>query len=295
MTTGGTPSGCRALLAPLPVAAYEPIVRAALAEDLGEAGDITSAALLPREQDAKAVLRSREAGVAAGVEAARLAFRLAGPALQVVVRRNDGLPLETGDVILAVRGSAAAILAAERTALNLAQRLSGIATGTHRIVEAIVHTRARVLCTRKTTPGLRALEKHAVRAGGGTNHRFGLHDGFLIKDNHIAALNGDIAAALQRAREAAGPMRSVQIEVDTLQQLETVLHSALPDAVLLDNMGPDMLREAVRITDGRFTLEASGGIEPGNAAEMAETGVDFISSGWITHSAPALNLGLDFS
>ena len=229
-----------------------------------------------------------------GTEAARLAFSLVAPSLQVEVERGDGSLLEEGDALLLVRGPATAILAAERTALNLAQRLSGIATGTRRIVDAIAHTPTRVLCTRKTTPGLRALEKHAVRAGGGTNHRFGLHDGYLIKDNHIAALSGDIAMALRRARDAAGPMRCIQIEVDTLEQLAVVLNSKLPDAVLLDNMGCGMLREAVRMARGRIVLEASGGVEPRNAAEIAETGVDFISSGWITHSAPALNLGLDF-
>ena len=294
MTTEGTAQGFGIPIAPLPRTAIEPAVRSALAEDLGEAGDITSAALRLREQDSEAVLRTREDGIAAGTEAARLAFFLVAPSLQIAVERGDGALLEEGNTLLLVRGPATAILAAERTALNFAQRLSGIATGTRRIVDAIAHTRARVLCTRKTTPGLRALEKHAVRAGGGTNHRFGLHDGYLIKDNHIAALNGDIALALRRTRDAAGPMRCIQIEVDTLDQLAVVLRSELPNAVLLDNMGARMLREAVRMTRGRVVLEASGGIEPGNAAETAETGVDFISSGWITHSAPALNLGLDF-
>ena len=282
------------LLAPLPRATYETVVRTALAEDLGEAGDVTSAALVHPGRTAQAVLRSRETGIAAGLDAARLAFRLTGRSLQITDHRKDGDQLRAGDPILVVLGDARAVLAAERTALNLAQRLSGIATGTHRIVEAIANTRARVLCTRKTTPGLRALEKHAVRAGGGMNHRFGLHDGYLIKDNHIAALDGDIAAALRSARRAAGPMRAVQIEVDSLDQLEMVLESDLPNAVLLDNMAPPVLHEAVRMTRGRLILEASGGIDPSNAAEIAETGVDFLSSGWITHSAPALDLGLDF-
>ena len=281
--------------ASLPRLVVEPVVRAALAEDLGQAGDITSAALIPSNTVAEAVMRSREAGVAAGVDAARIAFELISPALQISVLRRDGAFLEEGDDLLRVRGSASAILAAERSALNLAQRLSGIATGTRRIVDAIAHSRARVLCTRKTTPGLRALEKHAVRAGGAMNHRYGLHDGILIKDNHIAALGGDIGLALQRARAAAGPMRAIQIEVDTLEQLERVLQSDLPNLVLLDNMAPDSLRIAVRMTRGRVQLEASGGIEPASAAEVAETGVDYLSSGWITHSAPALDLGLDFN
>ena len=294
MTVAPGPQGVSEFLVPLPRAAFESVVRVALAEDLGEAGDITSAALVRPGRTAKAILRCREAGVAAGVEAARLAFRLTEPSLRITAHRRDGARLQEGDPLLEVLGDARAVLAAERTALNLAQRLSGIATGTHRIVEAIANTGARILCTRKTTPGLRALEKHAVRAGGGMNHRFGLHDGYLIKDNHIAALDGDIAAALSRAHMAAGPMRAIQIEVDTLDQLRTVLESDLPDAVLLDNMAVPMLREAVRMTRGRLILEASGGINPSNAVEIAKTGVDFLSSGWITHSAPALDLGLDF-
>ena len=294
MTIPSGPQSVSEFLVPLPRATIESVVRVALAEDLGEAGDITSAALVPPGRTARAVLRCREAGVVAGIEAARLAFRLTEPSLRISAHRQDGTRLQEGEPLLEVFGDARAVLAAERTALNLAQRLSGIATGTHRIVEAIANSGARVLCTRKTTPGLRALEKHAVRAGGGMNHRFGLHDGYLIKDNHIAALDGDIATALKRARITAGPMRAIQIEVDTLDQLGTVLESELPDAVLLDNMAVPMLREAVRMTRGKFILEASGGIDPSNAAGIAETGVDFLSSGWITHSAPALDLGLDF-
>ena len=295
MTAGGSVRKAGMRLAPLPRTILEPVVRSALAEDLGEAGDITSAALLPRDRESEATLRTRNAGIAAGTEAARLAFSLVTPSLQVEVERGDGSLLEEGDALLLVRGPATAILAAERTALNLAQRMSGIATGTRRIVDAIAHTPTRVLCTRKTTPGLRALEKHAVRAGGGANHRFGLHDGYLIKDNHIAALSGDLAMALRRARDAAGPMRCIQIEVDTLEQLAVVLRF---ETARRGTAGQHGLRNAARSgPDGARSGSSSkrrAVSNRDNAAEIAETGVDFISSGWITHSAPALNLGLDF-
>ena len=279
----------------LPGALLEPPVRRALAEDLGEAGDITSAALLPPDLPARATLASRQAGTVAGLAAALLAFRCTDPELVLRPLRQDGDRVAAGEALLQVQGSAVSILAAERTALNFARHLSGVATAARRMVDAIAHTPARLLCTRKTTPGLRALEKHAVRAGGGCSHRFGLHDGYLIKDNHVAALGGDVAAAVRRARRAAGPMRVVELEVDTLAQLEAVLAGDRPDMVLLDNMHPGELSEAVRRVAGRFLLEASGRLDPDSAAAVAETGVDYLSSGWVTHSAPALDLGLDFA
>lgn len=279
-------------LAPLPRILVEPLVAAALREDLGRAGDVTSAAVLPEGVRAEARMRARRAGVAAGLDAAALAFALLDPDLAFERPVADGDRVAPGETLLAVGGSAAAILAAERVALNLAGRLSGIATATGEIADLIAHTPARVVCTRKTTPLLRALEKHAVRAGGGVNHRFGLDDAILIKDNHIAA-GGGIAAVLARARAAAGHMVKIEIEVDTLDQLAEVLAAGGADNVLLDNMDAATLREAVGMAAGRVVLEASGGIGPATAAAVAETGVDYLSAGYLTHSAPALDIGLD--
>ncbi len=284
--------------APLPRLLIEPLVRAALAEDLGRAGDITSAAVVPAEARARAEMRARDAGIAAGLDVACLAFELVDPGLALRRRLADGDKVRPGDTLMIVEGSARAILAAERVALNFACHLSGVATATRQIADAIAHTSASVTCTRKTTPGLRALEKHAVRAGGGSSHRFGLDDAILIKDNHITAAGG-IGPALKRARYAAGHMVRIEIEVDSLEQLAEVLASAAAgegaDAVLLDNMAPATLREAVSMVAGRLVTEASGRITADNAAAIAEAGVDYLSAGWITHSAPVLDLGLDFT
>lgn len=279
---------------PLPRIMLEPAVRGALLEDLGRAGDVTSDAVIPASTRCTARLRTRADGVAAGLDAAALAFHLVDPGLRLRPLAIDGARVASGETLLEIGGSARSILAAERVALNFAGRLSGIASVTRRIADAIGHTDARITCTRKTTPGLRMFEKRAVRAGGGSNHRWGLDDAMLIKDNHIAA-GGGIGAVLSRARDAAGHMMAIEIEVDTLDQLAEVLEAGGADNVLLDNMAPAMLREAVALVAGRLTLEASGGITPESAPPIAETGVGYLSAGWLTHSAPVLDLGLDFS
>jgi nicotinate-nucleotide pyrophosphorylase (carboxylating) len=277
---------------PLPRLMLEPAIRAALLEDLGRAGDVTSDAVIPVGTKAIAVMRAREAGVAAGVDAARVAFELLDPTLEIAQAKADGDKIEPGDVLLTVAGEARAILSAERVALNFACRLSGIATATRQIADAIAHTSATIICTRKTTPGLRMFEKRAVRAGGGGNHRWGLDDAMLIKDNHIAAAGG-VGPVLQRARAHAGHMLKIEIEVDTLEQLAQVLAAGGADNVLLDNMQPATLREAVAMNAGRLALEASGRITLETAPAIAETGVDYLSAGWLTHSARILDLGLD--
>ncbi|MGR3717442.1 MAG: carboxylating nicotinate-nucleotide diphosphorylase [Thermohalobaculum sp.] len=279
-------------MTPLPRLLLEPAIRAALLEDLGRAGDVTSDAVIPPGTTATAVMRAREAGIAAGLDAARIAFELIDPALQIAPDKADGDRIAPGDVLLTVSGAARAILSAERVALNFACRLSGIATATRRIADAIAHTKATIVCTRKTTPGLRVFEKRAVRAGGGGNHRWGLDDAMLIKDNHIAAAGG-IRSVLARARAHAGHMMKIEIEVDTLDQLAEVLAAGGADNVLLDNMAPDTLREAVAMNAGQLALEASGGITLESAPAIAETGVDYLSAGWLTHSAGILDLGLD--
>lgn len=282
-------------LAPLPDLMLEPIVRAALAEDLGRAGDVTSDALIPADRLWTARLATRQAGVVAGLDLARLAFRLMDPEAVFTINSVDGSAIAAGDVLATVRGRARALLAAERTALNFLCRLSGIATATRQLVEAVKPHKARIGDTRKTTPGLRALEKYAVRAGGGVNHRFGLDDAMLIKDNHIAVAGG-VTAAVAAARKAAGHMLKIEVEVDSLAQLRELLAlpaALAPDAVLLDNMNAATLREAVDLIGGRFTTEASGRVTVGTVAALAATGVDLISSGWLTHSAPILDIGLD--
>jgi nicotinate-nucleotide pyrophosphorylase (carboxylating) len=270
----------------------EPTIRAALLEDLGRAGDVTSDAVIAPGTRVTAVMRAREAGVAAGLDAARIAFELVDPALQIAPDKADGDRVDPGDALLTVSGEARAILAAERVALNFACRLSGIATATRQIADAIAHTGATIVCTRKTTPGLRMFEKRAVRAGGGGNHRWGLDDAMLIKDNHIAAAGG-IRSVLERARAHAGHMMKIEIEVDTLDQLAEVLAAGGADNVLLDNMAPAALRQAVEMNAGRLALEASGRITLATAPAIAETGVDYLSAGWLTHSARILDLGLD--
>ena len=269
----------------------EPIVRAALLEDLGRAGDITSDAIVPRAARVEATIAARQPGIVAGLEAALLAFELVEPALRIERVREDGARVVRGDVVARIAGPARGVLAAERTALNLLSRMSGVATATRALVDAIEGSRAKIVCTRKTTPGLRTLEKEAVRLGGGANHRFGLDDAMLIKDNHLA-LAGGVKPALERARAYAGHLVKVELEVDTLDQLAQALEVGI-DAVLLDNMNPETLCRAVAMVDGRAVTEASGRISPETVAAVAATGVDLISSGWITHSAPILDLGLD--
>jgi nicotinate-nucleotide pyrophosphorylase (carboxylating) len=269
----------------------EPLVRAALLEDLGRAGDITTEACVPADAYGEGVLAARAAGTIAGLDLAAMAFRLVDASVRFTPRVQDGQAVAAGEVIADVQGPARGLLTGERVALNFLGHLSGIATATRGIADAIAHTACRVVCTRKTTPGLRAVEKYAVRCGGGQNHRFGLDDAILIKDNHIA-LAGGIGPALARARARAGHLIKIEIEVDTLTQLETVLELGA-DAVLLDNMELDQLRAAVAMVAGRMATEASGGITPGRAAGVAETGVDFMSVGWLTHSVRTLDIGMD--
>jgi len=275
----------------LPAHLVAEAVSAAFKEDLGRAGDITSLATIPENANAKAVIAVRKPGTLAGLPLAACAFAEIGPGIKFTALKRDGDRLKPGDTVARVEGPARAILAGERVALNFLCHLSGIATETAKLVGLVAHTQARICCTRKTTPGLRALEKYAVRCGGGSNHRFGLDDAILIKDNHIAVAGG-VAKAIERARAFAGHLVKVEVEVDDLDQLREALGAA-PDAILLDNMKPAMLRKAVGLVAGRAATEASGGITPDSVAAIAETGVDYISSGWITHSAPALDLGLD--
>lgn len=276
---------------PLPLIMVEPSVRAALLEDLGRAGDLTTDAIVPADLTTETALVARQAGVVAGLDYALAAFRLIDPAIEVQVHRPDGSRLVPGDTIATVRGSARGILTAERTALNFLCHLSGVASATRGIADAIAHTRAQVCCTRKTMPGLRAAQKYAVRVGGGSNHRFGLDDAVLIKDNHVA-IAGGVRPAVERARAGVGHLVKIELEVDTLAQLEEALALRV-DAVLLDNMGPDMLRQAVAMVDGRAVTEASGRIRPDTAPAIAEAGVDLLSVGWLTHSAQVLDIGLD--
>jgi nicotinate-nucleotide pyrophosphorylase (carboxylating) len=281
-------------MTPVPLARImvEPLVRAALLEDLGGAGDLTTDAIIPAGLAARAALVAREAGVVAGLDLAKLAFALVDPNIAMQVEIDDGATVPAGGVIARVSGPARGILTAERTALNFLGHLSGIATATASIVAAVRGTKAKIVCTRKTTPGLRAVEKYAVRAGGGANNRFGLYDAILIKDNHIA-IAGGIARALRRARAAAGHLVKIEVEIDNLDQLEEALGEGA-DAVLLDNMSVDRLAKAVALTNGRATTEASGRVTPKSAPALAATGVDLISVGWLTHSAPVLDIGLDF-
>jgi nicotinate-nucleotide pyrophosphorylase (carboxylating) len=277
---------------PLPDVLIEPIVRLALAEDLGRAGDITTDAVVEGDRRVSAILSARTGGVAAGYDVARLALRLIDPDARWITLHPEGAAF-TGRTDLAhIEGSARSILVAERTMLNFLGRLSGTASLTRRFVDAVAGTSARIVCTRKTTPGLRALEKRAVRLGGAVNHRLGLDDAILIKDNHIIAAGG-VGRALTRARAAVGHLRAIEIEVETLEQLEEALAGG-PDVVMLDNMPLDQMREAVKRAAGRSKLEASGGVTLDTVRGIAETGVDFISSGALTHSAPALDVGLDF-
>ncbi|MBL8628932.1 MAG: carboxylating nicotinate-nucleotide diphosphorylase [Rhodospirillaceae bacterium] len=267
-------------------------VRRALAEDLGDAGDITTAATVPVTARSRTVIAARKPGVIAGVDVAKHAFAVLSDALSVTVKVPDGTRVTAGEVVLEIAGPAHPILSAERVALNFLGHLSGVATATAEIATAIAHTKAKVCCTRKTTPGLRALEKYAVRCGGGVNHRFGLYDAVLIKDNHIAAVGG-VAAAVKAARLSVGHMVKIEAEVDHISQIDEAI-TAGADVLLLDNMTPAQLADAVKLVNGRAVTEASGSITKTTAAAIAESGVDLMSAGWITHSAPCLDLGLDF-
>ncbi|MCT8266992.1 MULTISPECIES: carboxylating nicotinate-nucleotide diphosphorylase [Afifella] len=277
----------------LPDLIVEKAVRAALEEDLGRAGDITSQATIPTGRRATATIGARAAGTLAGLALARKAVLLMDPDAEFRPRAADGDRLEAGAVIAEISADARALLSSERTALNFLCHLSGVATATAEFAAAIAHTKARITCTRKTHPGLRSFQKYAVRCGGGSNHRYGLDDAILIKDNHIAVAGG-VREAIRSAQEFAGHLVRIEVEVDTLEQLEEALEEG-PDVILLDNMGPPTLREAVAITRGRATLEASGGITLATVGAIAETGVDYISTGFITHSAPILDLGLDIA
>lgn len=275
----------------LPALLVEEAVKAALLEDWGRAGDITSQATIPASATATASIVARKPGVVAGIPLALSAFRLADSELKVSVRRMDADDIARGDVVAEISGPARALLSAERVALNFLGHLSGIASATALFAREISHTKADIVCTRKTTPGLRTFEKYAVRCGGGANHRFGLDDAVLIKDNHVAVAGG-VRPAIERAKEFAGHLVKIEVEVDTLEQLEEALQAG-PDVVMLDNMPPEMLKTAVTMAGGKVLLEASGGIEVDTVRAVAESGVDLISSGWITHSAPVLDLGLD--
>jgi nicotinate-nucleotide pyrophosphorylase (carboxylating) len=270
----------------------EPMVRAALEEDLGRAGDVTSELTIPADQAATAQLRARKPGRVAGLICAEAAFRLVDPRISFQTALPDGSEASAGAVLATVSGPARSLLTAERVALNFLGPLSGTATATAALVKAVEGTKARIACTRKTLPGLRLLQKYAVRCGGGFNHRFGLDDAVMIKDNHVQAAGG-ITAAVRRLRAGLGHMVKMEVEVDSLVQLEEALAEGV-DTILLDNMSAEDLRRAVAMTHGRAVLEASGNVMLSTVRAIAETGVDYISSGAITHSAPNLDIGLDF-
>ncbi len=278
-----------AFLSPLEI---ETAVTRALAEDLGRAGDVTSTATVPEGTRGRVIVVARKAGTISGLPLVEATMRKLDPGISITAHKRDGDAVPVRATLLTIEGDARALLAAERAALNFLGHLSGVATATASFVKRIAHTGARVCCTRKTTPGLRALEKYAVRCGGGFNHRFGLDDAILIKDNHIA-IAGGITAVLGRAKAVVGHLVKIEIEVDTLDQLREVLAAGGADVALLDNMSPADMRNAVEMVGGKLVLEASGGITLETAAAVAETGVDYLSSGAITHSAPNLDVALD--
>ena len=278
-------------LLPVHPVQYESLLRRALEEDLGLAGDLTTNAVVPPGERIAGRIAARRAGCVAGLPIAARAYAMVDPEVVFVPLVADGALVQANGVLATVEGPARAVLTGERVALNVLGHLSGIATVTRELVDAIAHTRARIVCTRKTTPGLRALEKYAVRVGGGSNHRFGLDDAVLIKDNHIA-IAGSVAEAVRRVRATVGHLVKVEVECDTLEQLDEALGCPV-DAVLLDNMPPPTLRQAVARAGGRVVTEASGGITLATARTVAETGVDLLSVGWITHSAPSFDVGLD--
>ena len=270
----------------------EPIVRHALEEDLGRAGDITSDLTIPGDARGNAKLIARAGGTISGIVTAECTFRLVDPELSFAVKVPDGSSVQSNSVLAVIEGSSRSLLTSERVALNFLGHLSGIATATRTLVDAVTGTKARIVCTRKTTPGLRLLEKYAVRCGGGFNHRFGLDDAVLIKDNHLLACGG-VKPAVERVRAGVGHMTRIELEVDSLAQLEEALALSV-DTILLDNMTPDDLRRAVAMANGRAKLEASGNITLATVRAVAESGVDYISSGALTHSAPNLDVALDF-
>ena len=271
----------------------KPLVEAALTEDLGRRGDVTSQATIPADMQAQLQIKARQAGVICGMDLARLSFALVDAQIEFIAQVVDGETVAAGTVLAIVSGNARHLLTAERTALNFMTHLSGIATATRQIVDSVAEYPAQITCTRKTIPGLRTVQKYAVRCGGGRNHRLGLDDAILIKDNHIA-IAGDIKTAIQQAQDFAGHLIPIEVEVDTLEQLEQALESGV-SLVLLDNMSPETLSKAVTMCKGRAKTEASGGITPETVQAVAETGVDFIAMGYLTHSTTALDIGLDFS
>ena len=271
----------------------KPLVEAALTEDLGRRGDVTSQATIPADMQAQLQIKARQAGVICGMDLARLSFALVDAQIEFAAQVVDGETVAAGTVLAIVGGNARHLLTAERTALNFMTHLSGIATATRQIVDSVAEYPAQITCTRKTIPGLRTVQKYAVRCGGGRNHRLGLDDAILIKDNHIA-IAGDIKTAIQQAQDFAGHLIPIEVEVDTLVQLEQALEAGV-SLVLLDNMSPETLSKAVTMCKGRAKTEASGGITPETVQAVAETGVDFIAMGYLTHSTTALDIGLDFS
>ncbi|MGP5210362.1 carboxylating nicotinate-nucleotide diphosphorylase [Psychrobacter alimentarius] len=270
----------------------KPLVESALIEDLGRRGDVTSQATIPADLQAQLEIKTRQAGVICGMDLACLSFALVDEQIEFSAYVNDGETVAAGTVLAIVRGNARHLLTAERTALNFMTHLSGIATATKTIVDSVAAYPAQITCTRKTIPGLRVVQKYAVRCGGGRNHRLGLDDAILIKDNHIA-IAGDIKTAIRHAQEFAGHLIPIEVEVDTLEQLEQALEAGV-SLVLLDNMSPDVLSQAVAMCKGRAKTEASGGITPTTVQAVAKTGVDFIAMGYLTHSTTALDIGLDF-
>ena len=271
----------------------KPLVEDALAEDLGRRGDVTSQATIPADMQAQLQIKARQSGVICGMDLARLSFALVDANIEFVAQVQDGETVAAGAVLATVKGNARHLLTAERTALNFMTHLSGIATATRQIVDSVAQYPAQITCTRKTIPGLRIVQKYAVRCGGGRNHRLGLDDAILIKDNHIA-IAGDIKTAIQQAQKFAGHLIPIEVEVDTLEQLEQALEAGV-SLVLLDNMSPEVLSQAVAMCKGRAKTEASGGITPETVQAAASTGVDFIAMGYLTHSTTALDIGLDFS
>ncbi len=277
----------------LDVVLLKPLVENALTEDLGRRGDVTSQATIPADMQAQLQIKARQAGVICGIDLARLSFALVDAQIEFIAQVQDGETVEAGAVLATVKGNARHLLTAERTALNFMTHLSGIATATRQIVDSVAQYPAQITCTRKTIPGLRIVQKYAVRCGGGRNHRLGLDDAILIKDNHIA-IAGDIKTAIQQAQKFAGHLIPIEVEVDTLEQLEQALDAGV-SLVLLDNMSPETLSQAVAMCKGRAKTEASGGITPETVQAAASTGVDFIAMGYLTHSTTALDIGLDFS
>ena len=277
----------------VPDLVLEPMVRSALLEDLGSYGDVTTRAVIPASTTYDANINAREDAIVSGMQVAALAFRLVDPTLEIEVLIADGQPCKRGDALMTIKGAASSILSGERVALNYAGRLTGIATKTAGFVAEAKGTKARVTCTRKTTPNMRLVEKLAVLHGGWFNHRYSLSDAILIKDNHIAAAGG-VRQVLEASKAHASHMMAVEIEVDRLDQLAEVLEVGGASVVLLDNMDNDLLREAVAMVDGRMKTEASGNVKLDRIASIAATGVDYISSGALTHSAQTVDLGLDF-